>query len=579
MFSRIAARLPVRFRDAVTKKGYSGVAIYSKREPDEVRTALGWAPFDDEGRYIEARFGNLSVVSFYIPSGSSGEERQGFKFEVMEWLARPRPVAGQRPRLRAVRRLEHRAQRAGHQELEIQPEEFRLPAARAGVAQRACRRGRRQRRHAAAGQRKAGLDAYRALHPQGGTTPGGATAVRRGPTSVGASTTSSPPRRSASAQAARSAASRASPTTRRSPWTTPNERCRTPQPTLQGLGRHPPRLRHAVGAGDGRAGLRLGPAVPADRVETLSTRLRDAGLDLGSIGLISLASFFYLLKFLWAPLIDRYRFPLAAWLGRRRSWLLASQVGVGLGLAALAFVRPELGVGSLVAWVLFTSFAGATQDSVVDAYRIEVAPAEAQAALAATYTLGYRVGLIIGGAGALYVADFVSWKAAYLMLAALMLLPLLATLVGREPAGTRQAEARIDVAAAFWRPSPASSADNGWAMGLALLFVGLFKFPDQVIGVMAGPFFLDRASPRPTSPPCPSCSAWVGIRGRSRRCVWPRSASAACCWWPRWRWRCPTWPTADGAEPGQEWAFFAAIGADNLSRASPARCWWRSCLR
>src|SRR5690606_27698608 len=64
------------YRDAVTKKGYSGVAIYSRREPDEVRTSLGWAPFDDEGRYIEARFGSLSVVSFYIPSGSSGEERQ-----------------------------------------------------------------------------------------------------------------------------------------------------------------------------------------------------------------------------------------------------------------------------------------------------------------------------------------------------------------------------------------------------------------------------------------------------------------------------------------------------------------------
>lgn len=74
------------YRDATTKKGYSGVAIYSRREPDEVRTALGWAPFDDEGRYIEARYGNLSVVSFYIPSGSSGELRQGFKFEVMAWL-------------------------------------------------------------------------------------------------------------------------------------------------------------------------------------------------------------------------------------------------------------------------------------------------------------------------------------------------------------------------------------------------------------------------------------------------------------------------------------------------------------
>ncbi len=75
------------FRDATTKKGYSGVAIYSKRAPDEVRTALGRADFDEEGRYIEARFGNLSVVSIYIPSGSSGEVRQHFKEEIMAWLA------------------------------------------------------------------------------------------------------------------------------------------------------------------------------------------------------------------------------------------------------------------------------------------------------------------------------------------------------------------------------------------------------------------------------------------------------------------------------------------------------------
>jgi len=74
------------FRDATTKKGYSGVAIYARREPDEVRTAIGWDAFDEEGRYIEARFGNLSVVSMYVPSGSSGELRQAFKFEVMGWL-------------------------------------------------------------------------------------------------------------------------------------------------------------------------------------------------------------------------------------------------------------------------------------------------------------------------------------------------------------------------------------------------------------------------------------------------------------------------------------------------------------
>ncbi|NUS38413.1 MAG: exodeoxyribonuclease III [Lysobacter sp.] len=74
------------FRDATTKKGYSGVAIYARREPDALRTALGWDAFDEEGRYLEARFGNLSVVSMYVPSGSSGELRQGFKFDVMRWL-------------------------------------------------------------------------------------------------------------------------------------------------------------------------------------------------------------------------------------------------------------------------------------------------------------------------------------------------------------------------------------------------------------------------------------------------------------------------------------------------------------
>jgi exodeoxyribonuclease-3 len=102
------------YKDASTKKGYSGVAIYSRREPDEVRTALGWAPFDDEGRYVEARFGNLSVVSFYIPSGSSGDIRQGFKFEVMDWL---RPILDEWPNSRRdyVLCTEHRAQRPRHQ--------------------------------------------------------------------------------------------------------------------------------------------------------------------------------------------------------------------------------------------------------------------------------------------------------------------------------------------------------------------------------------------------------------------------------------------------------------------------------
>jgi exodeoxyribonuclease-3 len=83
----------VAFRDASTKKGYSGVAVYSRAKPDAYATGLGWAPFDEEGRWLEARFGNLSVISLYLPSGSSGDERQGFKFEVMRWF---------RPQLQAL---------------------------------------------------------------------------------------------------------------------------------------------------------------------------------------------------------------------------------------------------------------------------------------------------------------------------------------------------------------------------------------------------------------------------------------------------------------------------------------------
>ncbi len=75
------------YRDATVKKGYSGVAIYARREPDRLQTSLGWTAFDEEGRYIEARFGKLSVVSLYVPSGSSGDERQRFKYRTMDWLS------------------------------------------------------------------------------------------------------------------------------------------------------------------------------------------------------------------------------------------------------------------------------------------------------------------------------------------------------------------------------------------------------------------------------------------------------------------------------------------------------------
>lgn len=304
---------------------------------------------------------------------------------------------------------------------------------------------------------------------------------------------------------------------------------------------------------------------------TLSTRLRDVGLDLGSIGLISLASFFYLLKFLWAPLIDRYAFPLTAFLGRRRSWLLVGQVVVAIGLAALAYQRPELGVTGLVVWVLIASFAGATQDSAVDAYRIEIAPASAQAALAATYTLGYRIGMILAGAGALYLAEFRDWQTAYLLMASLMLLPIIATLMSREPVAPESTVIRrIDFFGAFWQPFSSFFSTNGLLLGLALLlFVGLFKFPDQVIGVMAGPFYLDSGYTKADIATVSKLyGVWTGIAGAflGGLCV------------AAFGFRRMLFLAAVGValsnlaflfmaqNPSQIWAFYAAITADNLSQ-------------
>jgi PAT family beta-lactamase induction signal transducer AmpG len=131
---------------------------------------------------------------------------------------------------------------------------------------------------------------------------------------------------------------------------------------------------------------------------TLSTWLRDTGVALSAIGLISYASFFYVLKFLWAPLIDRYPLP---FLGRRKGWLACSQLLLISALAGMALIGPGSSLLLFVALAGVVAFAGATQDIVIDAYRIEVAPVEAQAALAATYILGYRFGLIISGAIAL----------------------------------------------------------------------------------------------------------------------------------------------------------------------------------
>ncbi|MBB6240570.1 PAT family beta-lactamase induction signal transducer AmpG [Rhodanobacter sp. MP1X3] len=227
---------------------------------------------------------------------------------------------------------------------------------------------------------------------------------------------------------------------------------------------------------------------------TLAYWLKENGIVLKDITMIASAGMTYALKFLWAPLLDHWRIPGFSRLGRRRGWLLFAQLGVAAGLLAMAFLTPTQLI-PFVAATLVVAFFGATQDIAVDAYRIEIAPIEAQGALVATYSLGYRIALILAGALALILADHIAWSWVYMVMAIAMGLPIAATLAAREPdvrlvapRGWRAAmrESVIDPFADFFRR-------YGWHIAVVtLLFILLFKIPEQAtIGGVMSPFYRD----------------------------------------------------------------------------------------
>lgn len=246
---------------------------------------------------------------------------------------------------------------------------------------------------------------------------------------------------------------------------------------------------------------------------TLSIWLREYGLDLSAIGLLSYVSLFYVFKFVWAPLLDRWNAPVLGLLGRRRGWLVLAIVVLVAALAGMAVVGPAR-LGFFIALAAVTAFAGATQDTMVDAYRIEIAPVDAQAALAATYTLGYRFGLIVSGAGALYIAAAGGWRMAYLVMAAAFVAPLVVALFAREPDSAQRLR-RPGFAEAFAEPFVDFFRRYGVAVAIALLvFVGLFKMPDQMLGVIAGPFYIDTGySKAQIATVSKLYGIWIGIAG------------------------------------------------------------------
>ncbi|HTN31786.1 MAG TPA: AmpG family muropeptide MFS transporter [Pseudomonas sp.] len=183
---------------------------------------------------------------------------------------------------------------------------------------------------------------------------------------------------------------------------------------------------------------------------TLSVWLREAGVSLQAIGFASLIGLAYAFKWVWAPMLDQWRLPLLGRLGRRRSWLVLSQVLVILGLIGMAMFDPQAHLAWLIGLAVLVAFASATQDIAIDAYRLEVAEDSRQAALAASYMAGYRVAALLATAGALYFAswfgsnwkyDFGAWSGTYLLFAALMLPGLITSLTIREPQAHSQQSA------------------------------------------------------------------------------------------------------------------------------------------
>jgi PAT family beta-lactamase induction signal transducer AmpG len=258
---------------------------------------------------------------------------------------------------------------------------------------------------------------------------------------------------------------------------------------------------------------------------TLSYWLREAGIDRSTIGYFSWIGLAYGFKWVWSPLVDRLPLPgLTRLLGRRRSWLLLSQLAIASALFGMANTDPAQALERMVWCALAVAFASATQDIALDAYRIEAVEQRLQGAMAATYQGGYRIAMIAASAGVLWLAASVDatdtvyehapWRFAYLIMAASMGVGILTTLLIREPdapvsADTVQREARTRewlaheglhgplLAAAAWVHGAVVSPfvdfirRYRWHAVLLLALIGTYRISDVVMGIMANAFYVD----------------------------------------------------------------------------------------
>jgi PAT family beta-lactamase induction signal transducer AmpG len=222
---------------------------------------------------------------------------------------------------------------------------------------------------------------------------------------------------------------------------------------------------------------------------TLRQWMSESGISLAAIGLTALIGLAYAFKFLWSPVLDHAAPPFFRGLGRRRGWLATIQPALALAILGLGFTDPVAGAEVTVAVAVLVAFLSASQDIVVDAYRIEVLEERQQGYGLGFYIWGYRGALLASNAGALAMAEFAGWQAAFAMCAAMVGVGLLAVLLGPEP------EAR-HIGATSWSQRVRAAVVEPFADFMRrrywlaiLLFITLFKLGEALAAVMTAPFY------------------------------------------------------------------------------------------
>lgn len=218
---------------------------------------------------------------------------------------------------------------------------------------------------------------------------------------------------------------------------------------------------------------------------TLQAWMTSAGVRLDTIAAFSLVGLAYTFKFAWAPLLDRFALP---WLGRRRGWVLATQIGLVFAIAAMGALDPRSQPGALAVLAVIVAVLSASQDIVLDAYNTEILTPEQRAAGAAIYVVGYRVAMLVTGTLALFLADYVPWRVIYTLIALMLVIGIAGTLWAEEPA---QPERRAStIVEAIYLPFVELFRRLGGTTALLVLgFVAVYKFGDYFAQSLLMAFF------------------------------------------------------------------------------------------